>query len=364
MITQKEFTEPALSYDLTTRWPLPELAIFDIETTGFSPKTASVYLIGVLFWRENRWQMIQWMAENLTEEADLLNAFSDFVKEFRYLIHFNGDSFDLPFLKARSESLSLPFTLSHCESIDLYRCFRPLKKFLKLSAANLKSFERFLSIEREDTLDGGKLISVYHQFCKERKEPQKSLLLLHNHDDLMGTLALVPLFSYLDFLEGAFSLDILPETEPMENGFSLTYQLSLSHPVPVRISYRFEQGYLTMQEESCRLMIHGIKDSLRYFFPDYKNYYYLPLEDTAIHKSVAFYVDKEHRIPAKASTCYCRKSGLFLPGNDAISAAHFKQDYRDRDFFIECSEDFLSDSALQKSYLLTFFRTFSNNECS
>ena len=38
-----------------------------------------------------------------------------------------------------------------------------------------------------------------------------------------------------------------------------------------------------------------INDSLKYFYTDYKNYYYLPKEDMAIHKSVAAYVDRDHK---------------------------------------------------------------------
>ena len=51
----------------------------------------------------------------------------------------------------------------------------------------------------------------------------------------------------------------------------------------------------------------------KYFYPDYKNYSYLPDEDYAIHKSCAIYVDKAHRVPARPETCYTRKTGEFLP---------------------------------------------------
>ena len=34
---------------------------------------------------------------------------------------------------------------------------------------------------------------------------------------------------------------------------------------------------------------------MKYFFKDYKNYYYLPMEHMAIHKSMAAYVDDAHK---------------------------------------------------------------------
>ena len=44
-----------------------------------------------------------------------------------------------------------------------------------------------------------------------------------------------------------------------------------------------------------------------------KEYFYLPAEDTAVHKSVASYVDKEFRQKATKDTCYIKQNGDFLP---------------------------------------------------
>uniref|UniRef100_UPI000B13B1EB hypothetical protein n=1 Tax=Clostridium sp. NkU-1 TaxID=1095009 RepID=UPI000B13B1EB len=52
---------------------------------------------------------------------------------------------------------------------------------------------------------------------------------------------------------------------------------------------------------------------LKFFYPDYKNYYYLIYEDKAIHKSVAEYVDKEARTKATAKTCYTRRPAVIFP---------------------------------------------------
>lgn len=52
---------------------------------------------------------------------------------------------------------------------------------------------------------------------------------------------------------------------------------------------------------------------LKFFFPDHKDYYYLPQEDTAIHKSVAQFVDASCRRKATAANCYTKKEGIFLP---------------------------------------------------
>lgn len=53
---------------------------------------------------------------------------------------------------------------------------------------------------------------------------------------------------------------------------------------------------------------------MRHFYSDYKNYYYLPKEDMAIHKSVAAYVDHEYRENARRTTAMCAKP---VPSSDS-----------------------------------------------
>ena len=93
--------------------------------------------------------------------------------------------------------------------------------------------------------------------------------------------------------------------------------LSLSFPLPVPLSCHSQKGeirfYLAAHEKRAILKLPVLDGELKYFYPDYKNYSYLPEEDQAIHKSVAIYVDKSRRMPATAATCYTRKGGHFIP---------------------------------------------------
>lgn len=358
MITRTDTPELKINYALEKRYPPADLAIFDIETTGFSPKTAYVYLIGVLYYKNETWQLIQWMSERPEEEPLLLEAFFHFMQNFTCLIHFNGDAFDLPFLKKRCRDPKLLECLENIKSVDLYKEFRPLKKFLKLSAMNLKSLELYLDVQRKDKMSGGELIGIYHQFIRDKTKDLESLLLLHNHDDMLGTASLFSFFSYLDLLKGEFQFKERPAADIDEADFSLIIRLILDSPVPKKVSLSLPWGYVTIQDFTCNILIHGISDTLKYFFSDYKNYYYLPEEDTAIHKSVASYVDKEHRIPAKAATCYCRKSGLFIPGNEASPLPHFKKDFQAAEFYQEYTNEFSKDSYQLKSYITRCLNLF------
>lgn len=341
----------------------PGSVIFDIETTGFSPKSAFVYLVGALTLKNGCWHLTQWLAEAPEDEAEILSAFLDFLPGFLYLVHFNGEAFDLPFLKKRCEKHKLSCAcLDGISSIDLYRIYRPLKNFLGLSSMSLKSLENFLKSPREDELDGQRLIAAYHEFSRSKSPALCRLLLLHNHDDLLGTAGLFSLNAYLELLEGNFALNADPSLQTTQNSLELTLGITLHTPVPRPISVSMECGSFAASGSAVALHVRGIHGSLKHFFDDYRSYYYLPLEDTAIHKSVAAYVDKEHRIPAKASNCYCRKDGCFLPGFTDAWMPKFYRDYGDSQFYFECTKTFLEDSTKLHTYVTDFLYSIQNHK--
>lgn len=343
MILQKQrFTDrhPDLSY---LPYEKEKLLFFDIETTGFSPKTSALYLIGAVYFSEQSWNCIQWLAESSDEEPRLLQIFFDFCASFRVLIHFNGEGFDIPYLlqKAGQYNLSAPFNAM--ESVDLYRRIRPCKAWLKLTCMNQKAMETFLDIHRKDKYTGGELIEIYQRFTKDASAEDRHLLLLHNQDDLTGMTGLLPLLAYPAlFLEHRYVLKDVswmdtPNGQPM-----LLIELTLENPIPKPVSCRLSYGYLSAHNQVCRLQIRAFEGELKYFLPDYRNYYFLPDQDCAIHKSIAAYTNPAKRIQAKASHCYLRRYGLFLPQKTTLFNPVFQKDYKSPDLWFECTEQFMN----------------------
>ncbi len=115
--------------------------------------------------------------------------------------------------------------------------------------------------------------------------------------------------------------------------------------------------YLMLRPENALLRIPLFSGELKLFFDNVADYYYLPDEDMAIHKSVASFVDKNHRIKATASNCYVRKKGLFIPGGlpsekDAPPAVHeYRESRKDRLFWIEFDESILTQKERSGKYL-------------
>ena len=286
------------------------------------------------------------------KNVKILNAFLAFCRSFRALVHFNGDGFDIPYLLFKAEKYTLSDTLSSMQSIDLYHLTRPYKKYLKLTHINQKSLESFLGIEREDRYNGGELIKIYQSYCQLKDADALSLLLLHNLDDLKGMTKLLPLLAYPLFLKDQdYTLRNLFWEDSVNGQPLLIAELDLKYPVPKQISNRLSLCYLTLQEGTAKLMIYAFEGELKYFISDYKNYYYIPLQDCAIHKHVASYLDPRERIPAKATTCYQRHRGLFLPQEKALFKPVFQESYHSDSFWFECTQQFMNSPSLLCLYI-------------
>ena len=80
-----------------------ELLFFDIETTGFSAGNTVLYMIGCMYFKYGTWNVIQWFNDDDSSEFDILKRFSEFSRNYRVLIHYNGDGFDIPYIRKKLE---------------------------------------------------------------------------------------------------------------------------------------------------------------------------------------------------------------------------------------------------------------------
>ena len=314
MIYTEDFFEFQPCYPLerlgTPEKPVsPEkLLFFDIETTGLSAKIASVYLIGCLSLVDGRWRLVQWMAERFSEERQVVEAFFEFCKDFDTLIHFNGDTFDIPFLQKCAENYSTEPPFERMESIDLLKRIRPLKGRLSLQNLKLKTIEKFLKIDREDMYTGGELIAVYHDYTKNSDPELLKLLLLHNAEDIQNMPALLSVLHYADLGEMDF---VIQETDCDGAFLHVRAECGCHFPVPIQFSAHGAE--ISVSGEQIQVTVPVLQGELFYFYPDYKNYFYLPAEGYAVHKKIAQFVDKEHRVKATPATAFSRFSGVALP---------------------------------------------------
>lgn len=355
MITiQKKVNLPD-TYPLERLGPLDEILFFDIETTGFSGDSTTLYLIGCTYYNHGSWSLVQWFADTLDSEALLLHEFFQFLKHYRYLVHFNGDGFDIPYLLKRCQHLGLDYDFSGVRSIDIYRKIRPYKKLLGMDSLKQKAVERFLGVSRTDVCSGGELIEVYHNYLRSGDQYLYDLLMLHNEDDLKGMPSILPILSYSDFFEHSFQLKEATITDQQGLFEDSTRQLQLlcENPVELPVSFDKYSPLAACRAEGSQLLVALplFEGELKYFYPDYKNYYYLIYEDTSVHKSIAEYVDREAKVKATAKTCYTKKQGCFLPQFKPLWTPVFKQNYQSKQTYAEYKELQLRNEPGFQAYL-------------
>lgn len=129
---------------------------------------------------------------------------------------------------------------------------------------------------------------------------------------------------------------------------SLTWKSRCAIPVP--LAYDSAPVSLELNRDTLICNIALYQGELKYFYSNYKDYYYLPLEDTAIHKSVGEYVDRDVRTKATARTCYTKKQGLFLPQFGALWSPALMQEYKASLTYAEYVPEMLTPDSMADAY--------------
>lgn len=357
MKTIQSLLSPKLCrYPLTLIGEPEDILFVDIETTGFTARTSTLYMIGCIFFEHDQIHLIQWFAEKPEEEKKILIAFIQKCRSHRILIHYNGNNFDIPYMKQKCLQHKLEEPFSDMDGIDIYKRIMPYKNMLHLENVKQKTVEAYLGISREDTYNGGELINVYKDYTIAPSATLSNLLLLHNADDMRGMLQLLPVLSYADMFMQPFKV-----TKVQANKYTDSLGMEQTE-VMMKIKFPFSfPRPITLTGNNCRfdghenegyLKVPIVYDTLKYFYSNYKDYYYLPREDVALHKSVAAYVDKQFREQATAATCYTKKEGAFLPQWDLIFTPLFKKDYRDKICYFELTEEIKRSPAEFGKYAL------------
>lgn len=342
-----------------------EHALFlDIETTGFSHSKSRLYLIGAAYVKNKELISEQFFAETLEEEPQLLAAFDKLLEPFDTIITFHGNRFDLPFLEACKRRQNIDSVYHNISYVDLYETAHSYRHIFGLQNYRQKTLELFLGLHRKDIYSGKELISCYHSYIKKPQEELLELLLQHNLDDIVGMVHLLSLFAYDLFFNGGFQpIECIQTTyrkADCSNGKELSVVCQLEASLPTAISCKNNHFYLHAKKEQACFCIPILEDTLKFFYPNYKDYYYLPDEDIAVHKSVAAYVDASHREKAKAANCYSKKAGLFLPQYQEVITPALYPQYKSYVSYFEWNPKVKEDHLLIRHYCMHILQTLKN----
>lgn len=309
-IIDQELQIPDFSYPI--RLKEPHTLYIDIETTGLNRRRSHLYLLGAMYIQNDQPCLRQWFAEKPSDEENILRDFFSFCGEFTRLIQFNGTNFDLPYLCHKATFYDIdPFTLPS-DVTDLYQLYRPLKKILSQPDMKLTTLESATGYLRTDQHSGKELISVYETWLQTADETLLATLRQHNTDDIIGMLWLERLDALLSLRRKELEPDTLTTRIDNSSGYLIcTCQYTL-FALP-KLTIQEDDGLrLTAQADTLTLTLPVYGGTLYHYFDDYKNYYYFPDENRALHKSIAIYAEASSRIKATKETAYEPHTGQFL----------------------------------------------------
>lgn len=335
-------------YEITYNETVPsffknDFMIFDIETTGLSPKTSFITMIGMLLYHEKKWKIIQIFNDDGESEQDVIQSFFSYISNNTILIHYNGTRFDLPFLIERCEYHTIHSdVMNNTTSVDLSKVFSPLKDLFQLKNKKLSTLLKFSNKKKKTDISGRKYVQLYLVYLKLQDDEILQDLLAHNYDDLDGIVFLCQWFTLLEELKQStqeqFYFEI--KKEQLHCSFSLKTAFFQDFTIIKEIDNCNLNYKISCDTNQLFIEFPLYFGEQKFFYPNYKDYYYLPMEDMAIHKSVATYVDKEYRQKATAKNCYIKKKGIFLPLFEPISTSIFYENSDKKIPYILFDKDF------------------------
>ncbi len=174
-------------------WPQPEAlhpeeALFlDTETTGLSRGTGTTpFLIGLAYFRGGEICVEQIYMNGPGGEADCLSYLLERFARFRYLVTYNGRSFDAPILRNRltiNRKGALPAIL-HFDLLHVYRRLFPRGSITSYKQPELE--REMLSLVRTGDLPGAEIPQIYFDYIKYGHDAGMARIFEHNERDLVG----------------------------------------------------------------------------------------------------------------------------------------------------------------------------------
>lgn len=306
--------------------------LLNIETTGLSSRNAFIYMIG-LGWQHDAVLTFECLlAESRMDERKLLDAFHDRLLAFDQIFTYGGHSFTYRFLTERwynyhDEKDNL---FDGIQTDDLQKDISAYKAFLPLADLKKLTVEQFLRFNRQSLQTGKEMIDIYTQWERSHATDLRAMLLAHHTDDMQSLIQLQSLSAYTGFWKGYFTV----LSWQIEKNHCI-FRLSLAETIMQPIQYQTEYAVVSLDANEAIVTVQVYSGRLKHFLPGpVKDYYYLPAEDQAVHRSVACYVDKAYRQKATAATCYITRESFFLPTGQNDLYPHFQEGYHTKPYYI------------------------------
>ncbi|MEE3420835.1 MAG: ribonuclease H-like domain-containing protein [Lachnospiraceae bacterium] len=298
-----KITTGAISMSEAVRDSFPVGAVvLDIETKTRMRRTSKIMMaVGILRTPEGA-KRTEWLLENDGDEKDLVWSLMHFLENASTVITYNGTSFDIPVLKNKCEKYGIAFPENASQASTCGNLSSDISSH-KSQGGMEKGISRkdgkiFRDLMREDR----DLVTIFA--LPSRKLRDFGLLFPGDEDfltadDAVCTMKLLGLDSVHTLLGGDYAS---AKTSCDED--HLFFAIETTYAFPGHLSISDGIYHLTMEGREAHLSVKIEDGRIRHYYPDVKNYVYLPLEGYAIHKSLADMVEKGHKEKAVRENCF------------------------------------------------------------
>lgn len=248
-------------------------AVLDISATKRFARTGRLTQILLIHHEGESLEELVWDIETEEEEFRALEDLSRFLSKENApseLITYNGHAFDLAFLSKKYALYDLEDPLKNKDSRDLFLEYRPFARILGLSSRRLDAFAGYLGVDSS---------------C----------------DDAVKCCAILSLDALKDLFDGKWTLE-----KAASDADHLYYTLHIEKPMPRRIAIHDQVYHMICEGNEVRLAIVVENNTVRRYYTNFKDYYYLPFEGYAVHREMAAFVEKGHKEKAVRENCFSR----------------------------------------------------------
>jgi hypothetical protein len=165
---------------------LKKAFFIDIETTGLSKIYSDIISITAMLYENGCYKIHQVFCEYKMDELEALKYLKDLINQKKYVITYNGNSFDIPFLAYKFQKHCINFDFDSFVKIDLYNWLRHLKNKIQIENLKLKSVEEYFNIKRNDCISGKDVAVLYKAYKIDPRKEFSYLIMRHNYEDVFN----------------------------------------------------------------------------------------------------------------------------------------------------------------------------------
>jgi uncharacterized protein len=167
------------------------ILFLDTETTGVQGGAGICpFLVGLGYFIEDAFQMVQFFIRDFDEEPSMLLALGELLQRFELVVTYNGAAFDIPLLETRFALARMENPFSAMSHFDLLFTARKLWRNGH-GSCRLSALEReLLSFMRGPDIPGAMIPRAYFDYLRRRANGAFRSVFSHNVEDVLSLAAL------------------------------------------------------------------------------------------------------------------------------------------------------------------------------